>query len=169
MSNIEFNEGCKSNSLPLIPRKYSFHNGNISPPITIKQIKGAKSYALLMCDPDVPEGIVPNNTWYHWFIQYIPPTYKKLKENASKTDKNIIQSHTTWTEKGRMTEYGYGGPSPPPDQTHRYIFNVYALKCSLKDSKLMSPEEFIKLLQKDKNKILLNHSVYCGIYKTSEE
>ena len=149
---------CKnSNKIPALPKKYSYKNGNISPPVPIKQVKGAKSYALLCCDAEVPPGIVPNNIWYHWLVQYIPPQYEELHENASADDKKIIQGYNTW---GNI---GYGGPSPPPGQTHKYLFNVYALSASFEGNSPDQPEAFIKMLKRRKG-LLLDHKVYCATF-----
>jgi Raf kinase inhibitor-like YbhB/YbcL family protein len=94
-----------------IPSKYTCEGENISPPLTIHDIpQGAKSLALIVEDPDAPNG-----TFDHWLLWNIPVTHE-LEEKT-----NIGTSGINGFGKT-----GYGGPCPPSG-THRYFFRVYAL------------------------------------------
>jgi len=73
--------------------------------------QGAKSFAVIMDDPDAPTG-----TFTHWLAYDIHADGNALRATAGKTLKNDF---------GRK---GYGGPCPPPGHgPHRYYFTVYAV------------------------------------------
>lgn len=75
---------------------------------------GKKSFALIMDDPDAPNG-----TFAHWAAYNIPSNVDGIARG----------------EAGRFAEAvndfgnsGYGGPMPPEGHgTHRYRFKLYAL------------------------------------------
>lgn len=90
--------------------------------------KETKQFVVVMEDYDAipPVGF----SWIHWVV-IIPGDYKNLEENASRTDKNIIQGANSWvTVQGGKLERKkasfYGGPAPP-DKDHTYTFRLYAL------------------------------------------
>ena len=77
--------------------------------------KNTMSYAIVFDDPDsVP---VCGFTWLHWLCI---TTKNSLEENASVTDKSLVQGANSW---GKSV---YGGMAPP-DRPHTYICKVYAL------------------------------------------
>ena len=99
----------KSNSITnsTFPIKYvCLHQGgeNLIPTIKWTKIKNAKSYALIMDDPDAP---YPGG-FVHWVIQYIPPDVNQINKNYSKacSKSNIIQGINSFGN------YSYGGPCP---------------------------------------------------------
>src|SRR3954468_13196363 len=60
-----------------IPVKYSCEGENVNPPITIKNMpQGTKSLALIIDDPDAPNG-----TFDHWIVWNIKPQ-EIIKENS---------------------------------------------------------------------------------------
>jgi Raf kinase inhibitor-like YbhB/YbcL family protein len=72
---------------------------------------GARSLALIMDDPDAPNG-----PFTHWLVYDIPVGNGPLAAGDGKTLQNGF---------GRT---GYGGPCPPPGHgRHRYYFTVYAV------------------------------------------
>jgi Raf kinase inhibitor-like YbhB/YbcL family protein len=85
----------------------------------------AKSFALLVHDPDAPTG---GAGWWHWLVYDIPAGTTKLAKGAGKSDGSALPPGA----KSAVTDYGkpgYGGPCPPEgDKPHRYIFTLYALK-----------------------------------------
>lgn len=98
----------------LIPSLYTCDGKNINPPLEINNLpKTAKSWALIVNDPDAPVG-----TWTHWTIWNIEPTVTQISENSSPA--NAIQGITSFGKPG------YGGPCPPSG-THRYFFKAFAL------------------------------------------
>ncbi len=104
-----------------IPTKYTADGADVSPPLHFEGIPaGTKAFALVCDDPDAPVG-----TWVHWVIYDIPGVAKGLPEgiatSASLPD-GSRQGKNSWNK------VGYGGPSPPPGNAHRYFFRLYALR-----------------------------------------
>src|SRR5947207_2304083 len=59
-----------------IPSKYTCEGENINPSIVINEMpEEAKSFALIMDDPDAPGG-----TFCHWLVWNVPPA-EMIKEN----------------------------------------------------------------------------------------
>jgi Raf kinase inhibitor-like YbhB/YbcL family protein len=99
----------------MIPSQYTCEGDDINPPLTIGDIpEGTKSLAVIMEDPDAPNG-----TFDHWLAWNIPV--------AAKIDEN---SKPGVAGKNGFGKTGYGGPCPPTG-THRYFFRVYALDAEL--------------------------------------
>ena len=92
--------------------------------------KDAKSFALLVHDPDAPTG---GAGWWHWLVYNIPAGTSELAKGAGKGDGSGLPQGAA----SGITDYGapgYGGPCPPQgDKPHRYIFTLYALKVAKLD------------------------------------
>jgi len=105
----------------VIPRKYGYKNGNLSPPLKISGIpKDTSSLTLIMDDPDAMGAV--GKVWVHWVLWNIDPSIIELKENSIPSD-----CYEGETDFGKI---GYGGPAPP-DKEHTYIFKLYALNQKL--------------------------------------
>ena len=91
----------------MIPKKYGRDFENINPPLVIEDVpEGAKSFVLIMEDPDVPEAAgVP--IWDHWVMFNIPPDIREISEAWIPTG----------VRGGTRGELEYGGPRPP-DREH---------------------------------------------------
>ena len=101
----------------VIPKKYGYKNGNLSPPLKISGIpENTSSLALIMDDPDAMGAV--GKVWVHWVLWNIDSNTTELKENFIPS--NSIEGETDFGE------IGYGGPAPP-DKEHTYIFKLYAL------------------------------------------
>ncbi len=101
----------------VIPRKYGYKNGNLSPPLKISGApENTLSLALIMDDPDAMGAV--GKVWVHWVLWNIDPSTTELKENSIPSD--CLEGETDFGE------IGYGGPAPP-DKEHTYIFKLYAL------------------------------------------
>jgi Raf kinase inhibitor-like YbhB/YbcL family protein len=99
---------------------------NVSPALEWKNPpKEARSFALLVHDPDAPTG---GAGWWHWVVYDIPPATTALPQGAGTPDgsrmpKPAVQHRTDFGTPG------WGGPCPPAgDKPHRYVFTLYALK-----------------------------------------
>jgi Raf kinase inhibitor-like YbhB/YbcL family protein len=103
----------------LIPALYSCKGRDISPALSWSDApSGTKSLALILDDPDAPNG-----TWVHWVIYNIPTSAGGIQEAAlaqAQLADGSLNGSNSW---GNL---GYGGPCPPSG-THRYFFKLYAL------------------------------------------
>lgn len=95
-----------------IPRQFTCDGNDAPPPLLITDPpEGTRSFAVIMDDPDAPNG-----TFTHWLAYDIPADGNELKTTAGKTLANDF---------GRKS---YGGPCPPAGHgSHRYYITVYAL------------------------------------------
>lgn len=108
VSSSAFSEGQP------IPEKYSCDGRNLSPPLKWNGApEKTKSLAIIVDDPDAPSG-----TFTHWVLYDLPAKTSELKEGSSGAGKEGVNS---------FKKKGYGGPCPPPNGAHRYVFHVYAL------------------------------------------
>lgn len=101
-----------------IPRKYSGYDNGGSPELTWTAAPGAKSYAVLVDDPD-SAGPEPTSHWVAWNI----PAGTTMLPEGAKTGVQGTNSHKS---------VGYTGPHPPvADMAHHYHFQVLALDRTL--------------------------------------
>ena len=114
-----------------IPEKYTCDGENINPQLVIGNIpKEAQSLALIMEDPDAPNG-----TFTHWLIWDMPVLHTIMENEAPGTQ-----------GRNDFGENKYGGPCPP-DGTHRYYFRLYALQEKLNLPEGSSKEELLKAIE----------------------
>ncbi|RYG38658.1 MAG: YbhB/YbcL family Raf kinase inhibitor-like protein [Burkholderiales bacterium] len=106
-----------------IPEKHSDYADGVSPALKWTAVRGAKSYAIIMEDPDAK----PITPFVHWVAYNIPASITSLPEG--------LQEQIRLTEPDGMLQGvtsrntpGYFGPQPPVgDPAHRYAFQVLAL------------------------------------------
>ena len=124
-----------------IPRKYTCDGDNVSPPLDLTGVPDhAKSLALLMEDPDIPDFVKKQNNievWDHWSVFNIPPETRSIPEAIG--PKGVLGVNTG----GRNA---YGGPCPP-DRRHRYFFRAYALDVRLKLPEGSTKQEILNALK----------------------
>ena len=131
----------------IIPKKYGYKHGNISPPLKIEDVpEGTKSLVLIIDDPDAMAAV--GKVWSHWIIWNISPNISEIPENS--IPENCLQGKTDFGE------IGYGGPAPP-DKEHRYVFKLYAIKSILPNPKGSSKQEIENSIQ---NQILEKTELY---------
>ena len=94
-----------------IPAEYTCDGADAPPPLTLREPpQGARSFALIMDDPDAPRG-----TFVHWLAYDIPAS-------------GAFDATRGQTQPNGFGRKGYGGPCPPPGHgPHRYHFTVYAV------------------------------------------
>jgi Raf kinase inhibitor-like YbhB/YbcL family protein len=99
----------------LIPNRYSYDGGNLSPPLEWGEIPAGTAELALLCeDPDAPRG-----TFTHWVVTNISPGTAGAAEGA-------LPEGGTPGHNG-FGQAGWGGPRPPVgDKPHRYFFRLYA-------------------------------------------
>ena len=106
-----------------IPPKYTCEGANVSPPLAWSGAPAtAKSFALIVEDPDAPDPAKPTRVVTHWVAYNIPGTTPGLSENASK--KGMPAGSAQGLNEGNKP--AYMGPCPPIG-SHRYFFKLYAL------------------------------------------
>ena len=95
----------------MIPRDFTCQGKNINPQLEWSDVPGgAKSFALILDDPDAPGGL-----FVHWAVKDIPSSIREIKQNSV--------SGTQLPNDYRVLQYK--GPCPPA--LHRYFFRLYAL------------------------------------------
>jgi Raf kinase inhibitor-like YbhB/YbcL family protein len=137
-----------------IPDKYTCEGENVSPPLKFLQVpQKAKSFVLIMDDPDAPGG-----TFVHWVVWNIPSELTILSEGAPEL-KRATPPPGNGINGFRKTYYQ--GPCPPAGKPHHYHFKLYAL-----DTQISLPEGAAK---QDVEKAMKGHIVdqaeLVGIYE----
>jgi Raf kinase inhibitor-like YbhB/YbcL family protein len=112
-----------------IPLRYSEYGEGVSPALSWQAINGARSYALVMEDPDadMPKPFV------HWVAWNIPADATSLPEGLAKSPR---LTNPEGLRQGRNSygASGYYGPKPPPGTgAHHYHFQLFALDTVLDD------------------------------------
>jgi Raf kinase inhibitor-like YbhB/YbcL family protein len=101
-----------------IPTEFTCKGDNTSPPLQWSGVPaGARSIALVVDDPDAPNG-----TFVHWVVYNIDPA-------DSGIDAGTVPSGARQADNSSGNP-GYTGPCPPSG-THHYRFTVYVLRSPL--------------------------------------
>lgn len=110
-----------------IPTRHSEYFDGVAPPLQWSAAEGAKSYVVIMEDPDAK----PITPFVHWVAWNIPADVRALPEGLQEQPRltepdGLLQGRTS---RGSV---GYYGPRPPvSDPPHRYHFQVLALDTML--------------------------------------
>ena len=140
----------------LIPAKYTCDGNQVNPAIEISGVPTeARSLALIMDDPDVPEYVRNDRMWVHWVVFNMSPVDCLIKENT-------IPSGVLG--KGTGGEMSYQGPCPP-DREHRYFFKLYALDTKLTLLPGSSKEEVEKAMESH----ILDQAELMGLYEKNQK
>jgi Raf kinase inhibitor-like YbhB/YbcL family protein len=103
-----------------IPTKYTCNGANVSVPLSWRDAPTeTKSFALIVDDPDAPNGI-----WVHWVIYDLPASSHALAEAIPSRETLGNGAKQGVNDFGKV---GYLGPCPPHGRSHRYFFKLYAL------------------------------------------
>lgn len=106
-----------------IPDAQSEYADGISPEISWTTVEGAKSYALILEDPDA-KSVVP---FVHWVAYNIPAQITELPEGLL-DDEQLLKPARMFQGRTSRGTIGYFGPRPPEgDPPHHYHFQVFAL------------------------------------------
>ena len=104
-----------------IPSRYTCEGEEVSPPLQWSGAPAeARTFALIVDDPDAPDPAAPRMTWVHWVLYNLPPSASGLAEAVKSLPAGTAEGINDWQ---RM---GYGGPCPPVGR-HRYFHKLYAL------------------------------------------
>lgn len=132
----------------LIPEKFTCQGRDINPALIVEDISElAKTFALIVDDPDAPMG-----TWVHWVVYDIPV--------AGRIEENSVPGKQGINTAGNKN---YHGPCPPSG-THRYIFKLYALDTILNLKEGVSKGQLEKAMQGH----LLDKAELIGLYKKKD-
>jgi len=103
---LPFQQGAR------IPTEFTCDGAGQSPPLSWTGSADAKSWVLVVDDPDAPGG-----TFTHWMLYDIPSATTQLSRSSSGVGT---------PGKNDFGKTGYGGPCPPRGSNHRYYFRLYA-------------------------------------------
>ena len=116
-----------------IPKKYTCDGTGISPPLKISSVpKNAKSLALIVDDPDAPNG-----AFTHWIVWKISPKKTQFGEGEKK---GFVEGATD------LGKPGYVGLCPPSGE-HRYVFKLFALDSQVDISNKSTKQELVTTMQ----------------------
>jgi Raf kinase inhibitor-like YbhB/YbcL family protein len=111
----------------VIPRRLSEYYDGVAPRIWWSAVAGAKSYAIIMEDPDSK----PITPFVHWLAWNIPARETHAAEGLQEQER-LLDPPGTLQGRNSRGSYGYYGPRPPVgDPPHRYHFQVFALDTML--------------------------------------
>jgi Raf kinase inhibitor-like YbhB/YbcL family protein len=114
-----------------IPVKHTCEGGDIAPALAWSGVPdGARSFALIVDDPDAPDPTAPKTVWVHWVAYNIPASVSAIPEGVKAG--GLPKGSLDGVNDGKKP--GYSGPCPPTGR-HRYYFKVYALDTRLADLK----------------------------------
>jgi Raf kinase inhibitor-like YbhB/YbcL family protein len=130
--------------------------GNQSPALTWTGApKGTKSFAITMLDTTA--------IFWHWGMYGIGPSVKSLPENAgtpsSTYGKQVLNDWAIYYGKANR---GYGGPCPPPGETHHYVVTLYALNATL----TLPRSAHVENLDLAIHGHILGYTSITGLYRT---
>lgn len=113
-----------------IPSRFTCDGENVNPPLSISGVpEGARSLALLVDDPDIPEevkGSLGKDVFDHWVLFNISPETVAIGEGQ--VPEGAIEG------ANGSGESAYTGACPPKQfepKEHRYFFKLYALDVML--------------------------------------
>ena len=87
----------------------------------------AKSFVLIVDDPDAPDPAAPKMTWVHWVAYNVPASARGVAAGGT-LPAGALDGLNDWKRTG------WRGPCPPIGR-HRYFFKLYALDTMLPDLK----------------------------------
>src|SRR6266508_29431 len=108
----------------LIPQEYTCDGDDQSPPLSWDELpNGTQSLAIVMHDPDAPDG-----DFTHWVLFNLPGQDRALEAGVPAEAQLPNGARQGQNDFGRI---GYGGPCPPPGRPHRYVLELTALDAPL--------------------------------------
>ncbi len=110
-----------------IPLRHSEYDAGLSPALQWNAVEGARSYLLIMEDPDAR----PITPFVHWVAWNIPGDVTSLPE-ALQEQMRLTRPEGMLQGRTSRGSTGYFGPKPPVgDPPHHYHFQLFALDTML--------------------------------------
>jgi len=130
-----------------IPVEYTCNGKSTQPTLKISDVpKNAKSLALIVDDPDAPNG-----DFVHWVVWNIDPKTSLIENN----------SVPSGSEEGYTSLNKPGWIAPcPPSGIHHYNFKLYALNTILSVVKTSTKADLIKAM----NGHIIDEATLVGLY-----
>jgi Raf kinase inhibitor-like YbhB/YbcL family protein len=127
----------------VLPNDYTCDGEDKSPQIGVAGVNTTitKSLAILMNDPDAPDG----GGFVHWIAWNIE-LVKMIPEKIPKTPE-VSFPISALQGKNSFGKIGYNGPCPPHGQTHRYFFKLYGLDTLLSLPAGSTRDQLVKAMQ----------------------
>jgi len=101
---------------------FGCEGGNLSPSLSWTGApEGTQSYVVTAYDPDAPTG---SGLW-HWSVVNVPASVTSLPEGAG--TENTPLPDGAIVVRNDLSQNGFAGACPPEGQSHRYIFQVFAM------------------------------------------
>ena len=106
-----------------IDHRYAAYGDNLSPPLRWTPVKDARSYAIIVEDPDAPM----ERPYVHWLIWNIPGEVDWLPEGLPLGD-HLVTPQGAIQGRNDNGDHGYFGARPPAGTgVHHYHFQIFAL------------------------------------------
>lgn len=107
-----------------MPREFTCDGPNASPTLNWTEPPArTKSFALSVDEPDAPP-----EPRIHWVIYDVPASSRQVPEALPQREDLRDGSRQGVNDFGKP---GYSGPCPPLEESHRYLFRLYALDTNL--------------------------------------
>ncbi len=136
----------------IIPANYTCDGENLHPPLVISDVPAeAKSLALIVDDPDAPQG-----DFTHWTVWNISPETREMREGS--VPEGACEGMTDF---GRA---GWGGPCPHRG-THRYFFKLYALDTRIDLVSTATKADLVSVMERH----ILARAEFMGRYARSNK
>lgn len=103
--------------------RYSGYANNISPALSWTPVRGARSYVIIVEDPDA----MSSSPRVHWLMWNIPAQVNRLPEGVPRQAR-LANPPGALQGKNSLGSIGYQGPRPPTGAPpHHYHFQMCAL------------------------------------------
>ena len=136
-----------------IPGRYTCDGENISPEFVWTGVPANAKSLVLICEDLAPE----SNLFVHWVVYNIPPASKGLPRNVPHEAQLPDGSRQAYNTRSQL---GYLGPCPG-NETHRYVFGLYALDLTIKKSSSPNGRQVIFLMENH----IIAKALYLGTYR----
>jgi Raf kinase inhibitor-like YbhB/YbcL family protein len=120
-----------------VPERFSCEGDNVPPPLRWDEPpRGTSELAVVVEDPDAPRGI-----FVHWIVVGIKPDTTGMEPDRLPEGARVLP--------GSSDNAAYVGPCPPDGGgTHRYFFEIYALRRQPDIRDGMGPVEKVRAIRK---------------------